>query len=201
MAPKSQSKDQDRSHLFRIIQALEKSSTVSYVLDSQCVFLYCNPAWDRFAKSNEAPGLRGEVVIGSDLFDVIPTALSKFYAETFQKVRTRQQVWEHSYECSSPDLFRKYRMRIHFLTRRNWFLVTNPLIFQRKHRNPARPDPKKYVSSTGLITMCAHCRCANRVDNPDQWDFVPEYLQFKGQDSLQLSHGFCPTCYAYFNAA
>ena len=39
-----------RSRLFRIIQALERSPAVSYIIDSSHRIIHCNPAWDVFAK-------------------------------------------------------------------------------------------------------------------------------------------------------
>lgn len=187
-----------RSNFFRIIQALDRSPSVSYILDAQQRFLYCNPAWDKFASSNGAPELTGETVVGFRLFDAIPDALKDFYSHAFETVISAERVWEQSYECSSPDFFRKYRMRIHPMKSRSWFLVTNRLIIERGHQDARKPDHKKYVQDTGLITMCIHCRCANRVDSPAQWDFVPEYLQLQGKDSLILSHGFCAVCQTYY---
>jgi len=80
---------------------------VSYILDSRHRFIYCNPACDCFARSNGAPQLAGEALIGFDLFDAIPEALCAVYSEAFQQVLTGRSVWEKSYECSSPTLFRK----------------------------------------------------------------------------------------------
>jgi len=187
-----------RSPFFRIIKALEKSVSVCYVLDSNHCIIYCNPAWDQFAKLNGAPELAGDNVIGSSLFSAIPDMLTRYYMDAFVTVRRDEAVWERSYECSSPGMFRKYRMRIHFMKGRDWFFITNPLIFERPHRCPVKPDPQKYIHTNGLITMCAHCRCSNRVDIPGQWDFVPDHLLITGKASLNVSHGLCPICHAYF---
>lgn len=139
----------------------------------------------------------GEQIIGSVIFDAIPEVLKNFYADAFAKALA-EGVWEASYECSSPSLFRKYRMRVHSLKSRGLYMVTNALMHEGPHRNMAKPDPSKYVQPNGLIRMCAHCRCSQRVDAPNQWDFVSDYLQLKGSDSLMVSHGFCPICHAYF---
>jgi len=192
-----QSKDTHRSRLLRILQALETSGTVSYVLDSRYRLIHCNPAWDDFAASNGAPQLSAESVVGLDLFTVIPEVLHGYYREAFSGARS-ESTWEGSYECSSPQFFRKYRMRIHWLDTRDLFVVTNPLIFQRSHRNATKPDADRYIQSNGLVVMCAHCRCSRRADVLDQWDFVPDYLELKGEASLMVSHGFCPICHAYF---
>jgi hypothetical protein len=186
--------------LSSVLAALESSPTVSYILDSQHRIIHCNPAWDRFAKSNGAPDLTGDRVIGSDVFDATPDVLKKFYDDGFQTAIDRG-IWEVSYECSSPDLFRKYRMRVHCLGRTVGFIVTNSLIYESHHRRPRKPDTEKYVQANGLVTMCAHCRRSQRVDRPDQWDFVSHYLRLKGTALLTVSHSFCPICHAYYYPA
>lgn len=195
---KSGGKSIVRDHLSRITQALGRSAATSYILDSQYRFIYCNPAWDHFARSNGVSQLTGEAVVGSDLFAAIPEVLRAVYSAAFQEVRSTGLVWEQSYECSSPTVFRMFRMRIQLLRPQNWFLVTNRLVFERSHPKVAEPDPNTYVDSDGLITICAHCRCSRRVDSPDQWDFVPEHLQLRGESAMKVSHGLCPICRAYF---
>ena len=54
------------------------------------------------------------------------------------------------------------------------------------------------IDANGFVSICAHCRCAKRVDNPDQWDFVPQYLQLRPESTPKVSHGLCPVCRAYF---
>ncbi len=184
-------------HLSRIMQALQRSAAVSYIVDSQYHILYCNPAWNGFARSNGAPQLTSDEVVGLALFDVIPDVLKAVYADAFQQVLSTGRVWEQPYECSSPTVFRMYRMRIHLLKPQDWLAVTNPLVVERSHPRTAPADPNTYVDGNGLVTMCAHCRCSRRVDNPDQWDFVPDYLQPK-LAAVKVSHGLCPVCRAYF---
>lgn len=186
------------THFYRIIRALEVSPTVSYIVDSNTRFLYTNPAWDCFAESNGAPQLVHEAMIGTNLFDCIPNVLKAFYSDAFAQVLKNQGIWEHSYECSSPELFRKYRMRIHLLKGRNWFLLTNPLIFERAHERANKASRRIYFEE-GVVMMCAHCRCSRRVGNPDKWDFVPAHLRLKGLDLVKVSHGLCSICQAYFH--
>jgi hypothetical protein len=187
-----------RDHLSRIMQALQGSAAVSYILDSRYRLIYCNPAWDSFARSNGAPQLTSEAVAGSDLFDVIPDVLKAVYSAAFREVLSTGLVWEQSYECSSPTLFRMFRMRIHLLKPQNGFLVTNALVFERSHPKVAESDPNTYVDGDGIITICAHCRCSRRVDSPAQWDFVPEYLRLRRGPAMNVSHGLCPVCRIYF---
>jgi hypothetical protein len=194
----SDEKGAERDRLSRIMQTLQGSTAVSYVVDSQSRFVYCNPAWDSFARSNDAPELVSESVIGTDLFEAIPEVLRGVYSDAFRNVLSTGKVWEESYECSSPAVFRMFRMRIHLLRPQNWFLITNALVFERSHRNVAEPDAGRYVDSDGLITMCAHCRCSRRAHDPNQWDFIPEYLELKGDARRKVSHALCPVCRVYF---
>lgn len=188
----------ERDHLSRIMQALERSPAVSYILDSQFRIIYCNPAWNLFARSNGAPQLARESVLGFDLFDAIPNVLKPAYSDAFRGVLGTGRVWEQSYECSSPTVFRIYRMRIHLLKPQDWFVVTNTLVVERPHTGTATADASTYVNTSGLVTVCAHCRCSKRLDNPDQWDFVPEYLKLALEFKPKVSHGLCPVCRAYF---
>jgi len=186
-----------RGHLSRIMHALDRSPAVSYILDSQFRIVYCNPAWNRFARSNGAPRLAGDLVLGSDLFDAIPDVLRPAYSNAFRQV-SAGQVWEQSYECSSPNLFRVFRMRIHLLKPSDWFVVTNTLVVEQPHAGTATADSNTYIDVNGFITVCAHCRCSKRVDNSGQWDFVPQYLQLGLESTPKVSHGLCPVCRAYF---
>jgi hypothetical protein len=186
-----------RTHFFRLIHALEVTAEVSYILDDKYRFVYTNPAWDRFARLNGAPKLTGDAVTGAALFDAIPEVLRGFYGDAFQRVKTERGVWDQLYECSSPERFRQYRMRIHFMAGRSWFLVTNALVSRRPHAHPSKPDVDVYMRH-GVVIMCAHCRCSKRIDRPNQWDFVQEHLRFKGIELLAVSHALCPICQAYF---
>ena len=118
-------------HLSRIMQALHRTSAVAYMLNSEFRIMYFNPAWKRFAEANGAPQLTSQSVIGSDLFDVIPEVLRSFYSDAFREVMATGRVWEKSYECSSPTLFRMFRMRIHLVKPPDWFVVTNLLAAER----------------------------------------------------------------------
>jgi len=185
------------THLFRLIQQLEATPAVSYIVDAQWRFVYVNPAWSSFARANGTPHLAGDVVIGANLFEVIPDVLRPVYYNAFEKAR-KERVWERQYECSSPAEFRKYRMRIHFLENRSWFLITNTLVFKRRHSGNTRKADRDTYQGDGVIVMCAHCRCSRRIDRPMQWDFVPQYLRLKGKALLKVSQGLCPICQIYF---
>ena len=182
---------------FRQVAAkIKETPAVSYVLDADLAFVYCNPAWDHFAIENGAPGLAEGTILGSPLFAVIPDELRPLYANAFAHVRQTGEVWQCTYECSSPQKFRQFRMRIHWLIP-DLFLVTNTLAIEAAHANISNGNLDGYLSPGGAISMCSHCRCTRRIDAPEQWDFVPTHLELSPKVA-KISHGLCPICRTYF---
>ena len=59
-------------HLSRIMESIQHTPTVAFIVDSKYRITYCNPAWNRFAAGHGAPQLTSEAVLGSNLFDAIP---------------------------------------------------------------------------------------------------------------------------------
>jgi len=183
--------------LFNTLRNAQDSGDVCYLLDEKRRFIYCNPAWDRFAEVNGAPRLTGASVLGTDVFAAIPDALSNVYNSAFQNVAVTGRVWSKLYQCSSSEVFRRFRMRIHPVKSLGWFLVSNALVVERPHRTASGAMDETYFSR-GVVTMCAHCRSVRRATAPERWDFVPAYLRFTGRDTLKVSHGLCPLCVAHF---
>jgi len=179
-----------------LLETLTATAAVSYVLDSNLRFAYCNPAWDKFARENDGLELLGDAVIGSQLFHAIPDVLQPFYTRMFDEVQRSAFVGQHVYECSGPQHFRKFRMRVHLLNS-NWLMVSNTLLVEEAHCRETPAHDSVYRNEHGLIIMCAHCRCSQRTDEPRQWDFVPAHLKARPL-SLGVSHGLCPVCRAYF---
>jgi hypothetical protein len=187
----------ESTQLERMIKVLDESPAVGYILDSKYKLIYANPAWDSFAKANGASQLIGKSIIGFNIFDAIPSVLKPDYTHAFRQIRENDSVWQKTYDCSNTTRVRQYRMKIYFVKDRRCFLVTNSLVAEHPHRVTRKSDEDTYCSR-GVITMCAHCRCAKRVDGSQLWDFVPDYLRLKGMKALKLSQGMCPVCQAHF---
>jgi len=184
-----------RPDLSEVIGAVAQSPKISFVLDTHLRITYWNPAWRNFALENGAPELARPEAIGIDLHDVIGEELRAFYLQAFEKVARQASVWECLYECSSPELFRKFQMRIHLLEPSGWFLVTNSLVIERRHDSVVTTGLEDYKTADSIITVCMHCRCSRRVTPPPRWDFVPAHLD---RNLSNISHGLCPVCSEYF---
>ena len=157
-----------------VVATLERSVSISYVLDSDFRIAYCNSAWDEFAEQNGGDALMSGAVIGQALLPVLPSVLRPFYNRIFDHVLSTGFVWQRVYECSSAKVFRKFRMRVHPL-KENWILLSNSLVVETPHPWQAVPDVA-YRNEDGVVAMCAHCRCSQRVGERIVWDFVPAHL-------------------------
>jgi PAS domain-containing protein len=176
--------------------ALDGREDVACVLDADLCFVYCNPAWDRFALANEGEQAIGERVLGMGLLDIVAEPLKRFFQHVFEAVATSRNPFEFDYECSSVEHFRLFRMQIMPLTPGGGFLVVHSLRVEEPHNRPAEsPNEELYCTAEGLIVMCAHCRRTRRVHEPGKWDWVPAHLDDR---SLKTSHGLCGICRVYF---
>jgi hypothetical protein len=189
--------ESSKPKLADIEDALDQSPLICYVLDTSRRVVYCNLAWDRFAIDNAAPDLAGAGALGADINRVIGEDLRPFYRRAFEQATQSETVWECLYECSSPQLFRKFRMRIHPLAPAGWHLITNARVIERPHHRPVTVGLEDYVNSNAQITVCSHCRCSRRAvpPEPEQWDFVPTHLE---RHMGNVSHGLCRVCLDYF---
>lgn len=176
---------------------LERSKSVIYVLDQDFRILYCNQAWDEFAKANEGQGLVRPAVLGQSALQVSAPPLRTFYETMFCTVLESGRPCELDYECSSPDLYRVFHMRVLPVRDGNQLLIANALAVERPHglNRPARAaDLARYVDAHGFLHMCSHCRCTRRMEG-NTWDWVPSYLN---QPPAPVSHGLCPVCMMYY---
>jgi hypothetical protein len=176
------------------LSTLRNSEQVSFILDSSLNLAYHNKAWNRFAQENSAPQLAGGAAIGKNLLCVIDGSLKAFYREAFQRVIREKTIWEWEYECSSPELFRKFLMRVHPIRPSGWLLVTNSVLVESEHAQ-GKTDSSNYRNADGKILMCVHCRCSKRTAAPERWDFVPANLK---PEVAKVTHGLCPICKDYF---
>ena len=181
-----------------LIETWERDESVVYALDADFRILYSNSAWDRFASVNKGETARSIDVQGRSVLEAMGEPLKSFYERAFRTVRETGRPWEHSYECSSPELFRRFRMRVRFLPENDILLVISSLEIEIPH-GPERQsrgfDPVCYQNRDGFICMCSSCRRTRQVKAPDLWDWVPDLIE---KMPGNITHGLCPVCLDYF---
>lgn len=180
------------------IQGLESEQSIVYLLDADLRLVYCNPAWDRFAALNDGLGLKWDGPRGTAVLEVIAEPLRPFYEEGFRRVAETGEVWEHDFDCSSGDLYRRYHMEVKRLEAMEGFFVINSLLVESPHtldRRAIAGASTPYLRQGDILKMCCHCRRTERSDGSQIWDWVPQYLE---TPPGRVSHGLCPSCTSYF---
>lgn len=180
------------------LEKLERDLSSIFVLDPSLRITYCNPAWDTFALKNGGAKATRSHVLGKECLEVIPEPLRTFYAAAFTQVGESEKPWEHDYECSSPELYRLFHMRV--LPLKNGFLlVENSLRIEEMHGCTGRAAAaveSMYRDKDGIITMCAHCRRTLRNDaSKSHWDWVSSWV---AELPSNVSHGLCQSCCIFY---
>ena len=187
------------------LDAFDEHDATIFGLDGDLRLAYFNEAWVRFACENSGTVdlIDPSKALGSPFLNGITPDLRPFFRDAFCSVLDDQKVWDHAYECSSPTTVRFFHIEVlplHDLaTDQRGLLVVNSFTepigpFPLRTPNP-QPNPKNYVSADGFLTQCSHCRRFRRIDRPEQWDWLPEYIN---DPPGSVSHGLCIVCLEYY---
>jgi hypothetical protein len=157
---------------------------------------YVNPAWHRFARENRGdPEVSERWCEGAALLEAIDRPLRAFYEEHLRCVLEGGQAWEHEYECSSPQLHRRFRLSAEPLDQGSGLLLVHSCLAARPHDERTHqvlpPHGVLYVDEDGLMTQCIHCRRMRRRGDEELWDWVPAWVTRVPDNA---SGGLCPAC-------
>jgi len=175
---------------------LARATDACCVLDSSLQFLYCNCAWDDFARANGGTrAAMGEALLHKRLLTYIPDILKSFYAHQFNILRQRGTVWYHRYECPSPREFAVYELQALLMHDQNEILICHSQIVRRPHTRPA-VEPRGSTRNGGRpVSMCCHCRRTFRDDGSGAWDWIPAYVQNPPANYIAC---LCQPCTDYY---
>ncbi len=178
------------------IEKLDNHLSSIYGVWNDYTIGYFNTAWSQFAKDNNGePDISRKWGLGANIFDAIPEVLKHFYQRVFQIVAKRERSANLNYECSSPELFRKFIQTIYPL-RQGGLLIVNSLNIEMPHSSVnTLTEEFQYIDSQGMVHQCANCRRVQNLNKPDQWDFIPEWVQ---NPSSKVSHSLCTVCQGFY---
>ncbi len=182
-----------------LLQDLERDESVIYILDSDLRIAWCNSAWDRFAGANQGERVQHGSLRGGAVLDFITEPLKGYYAGVFRDALETGTQHEHCYECSSPALYRSFRLSVLPIAKRR-LIVISSLETERPHAEDRalRPaNPVVYTAANGLIAMCSNCRRTRRSEIPEVWDWVPGFVEARPEN---VTHGLCPACLYHYLA-
>ncbi len=176
--------------IIEVARALAGSDDTGFVLSRDLTLVRTNPAWTRFATANGGTEMLDRYGRGSSVLQAIPAILRPFYEQGYARALATKERWEHDYECSSPDRYRRFRMLVYPIDSQFLAVVNASIIDVAHDREPSPADAARYTTD-GVIAMCSHCR---RVRNPAgvrRWDWVPRFVALQPPN---LSHGLCDAC-------
>jgi hypothetical protein len=182
------------------LKTLEGHPHSTYALSPELCLIYLNPAWFRFAAENGGePEISERFCIGTQVCGAISQPLREFYRGVYARILMSGQLWQHDYECSSAEVYRRYHQTVYSLRKRAGLLVVNSLVRELPHNSETHhaspPDEGRYAGLGGLITQCCHCRRVQRIAEPDVWDWVPAWVE---RMPFNTTGGLCPVCYEYY---
>lgn len=176
-----------------LLDELEASAHTVIGLRLDLTIGYRNGAWSRFAADNGAPELEGWS--GPSITALFAPPIRSFYEALFSEVQQTGEPKTHDYECSSPQSYRMFRLRVLPLSG-GALLLQHHLTVEQPHTRTVRtPSEDIYRSDHGIITQCCHCRCTRRAMQPETWDWVPVYLD---RTLEGISHGLCGLCFRHY---
>lgn len=158
---------------------------------------YLNVAWFDFAAANGGePSISAEWSLGRSVLASARGPLHDFYASNYSACLDAAVPWQHEYECSSADTYRRYHQVVYPLAARTGLLIVNSLVVERAYdvAEPLPFDSDAYVGANGFITQCTHCRRVRRAAEPDRWDWIPEWVSAFPRDT---DHGLCVPCFRF----
>ena len=183
--------------------ALERHAGSVLGLFHDNTIAYLNPAWFHFAFENGGePAVPARWGLGAPMMSAISRSLLPFYMTAFSECRRTRLPWEHSYECSSADVFRQFHMKVYPLRSSGELLVVHSLAAERPHqlvdRQAHAAVKENYRDILGFVAQCGHCRRVQHARDRDRWDWVPDWVR---QPPANLRDAFCPICRDYYYPA
>lgn len=177
------------------LEALDEERGAVFGIHADGRLAFTNAAWDEFAALNGGGRLTSEWPLGRNVFEAIPDALQAFYRDGWDWVTSSGHPWSHTYECSTPEEYRRFRMTSYPVGEEAAAIVVNSLIAARPwDAGAASTLPREdYREASGRLTQCPHCR---RTQHPRtlRWDWVPEWVH-RWPDLARAA--LCPFCLGY----
>jgi len=177
------------------LAAIEASADPTYAVDRSFVIRALNSAYLEFGRANGHPLVGHDHGLGCPLFASMDPPAREFYVRAYMTALAEHRPFHQDYECSSPAVFRRFRLSAYPLPGGSGLMISNHLV----HEAPCglRPTAVSEVHTTaeGVIVQCCHCRKVQNHVAPNTWDWVPDLVSERHPD---VSHTFCPACLEHY---
>jgi hypothetical protein len=176
---------------------LRRLSNTIYVVDRDYAIVDYNVGYVTFARENDGADILDRWPIGSNVLTSVPGVIRESIRQMYDRVLREQMIFEHVYDCHSPQAFRLFRMRI--LPFMDDFAMHEHCLTVSTSLNGARELTEDeiatgYVDQHDIIHQCAHCRRTQSNADPDNWVWLLPLFRRNAVFSSQISHTVCPVC-------
>lgn len=176
----------------RVIAA---SHATIYVLDRLLAIRAYNDAYVRFGTANGCPDIGRSHGIGCRLIAVLPAAAAEIYVPAYLRAMETGTPFEHDYECSSAQVFRRYQQTAYPLRDGLGLVVANHLVYEAPHAWRPQATGPRHFDRDGWLAQCACCRRLRDSSHPEKWDWVPAVVE---TPHPRTTHTYCLNCLNFY---
>jgi hypothetical protein len=173
-----------------VFAALEAEPWSAYVLAPDLSLVHVNTAWDRFARGNGAPTLANDWRSLGPIQAAMEPRLQGFFAPRLRGTLSGTRAFSHTYECSSPDLYRRFQMWAQAGPAQEGIVVVHSLLAESPLTRAAHASVvAEFTDSRGMIVRCAACGRTRRPGQARVWEWAPAL-----DAQPNVSTGICAIC-------
>jgi hypothetical protein len=162
-----------------------------YVLDRLLTIRAYNSGYARFGRLNGCRRVGEDFGLGCKLISVLPPVAADMYVPAYLRAMETGTRCDHDYECSSPQVFRRYHQTAYPLAGGKGLIVANHPVYETPHTWRAHGTSPRHFDADGWITQCACCRKVRDRAQPEKWDWVPALVEVPHP---RTTHGYCLNC-------
>jgi hypothetical protein len=172
-----------------------------YVVDRNYHIVDYNNGYKLFAIENDGEEILEKWLIGSNVLSAIPDIIRNNIKKMYDDVLLNNKIIEHEYDCHSPTVFRRFKMRI--LPFMNGFALHEHCQIESSELRGAHElsdgeIESGYMDINGIIHQCCHCRRIQSCTDTNNWVWVISLISRNSTFSSDISHSICPVCLFHY---
>lgn len=172
-----------------------------YIIDREYKIVDFNNGYKRFAIENEGEDILLKWPIGSNILSSIPDIIRNEIKKMYDDVIVKNTVIEREYDCHSPTVFRRFKMRI--LPFMNGFALHEHCLIESSQLSGAYElsdgdIESGYIDINGIIHQCCYCRRIQSNADINNWVWVVPLIKRNNNFLSNISHTICPVCFLHY---
>lgn len=184
-----------------IPEDLRHLTNTLYVVDRHYTLVDFNDGYRAFAIANDGADILTRWPIGSNILSSIPDIIRNDIKRMYDQVLANNTIVEHEYDCHSPTVFRRFKMRI--LPFMDGFVLHEHCLIESSELRGAyeltdSEVQSGYIDINGIVHQCCHCRRIQSNVDVNNWVWVVTLIERDNSFSSNISHSICPVCMLHY---